>query len=161
METANAQARVIESPAILKVSQQAKVVECVDRPLRKNNEQTGQSEGKQKECLNCGCLWPHSNGRKFCPAWGVELRKHGKKNHYAKKCKSMTKVRKIENLSGSESEDEYRVSAIQQKRARGHTITVKVDEIPLQVQIDSGADVNIIDEGSFDKLRGRVTLHKG
>ena len=51
--------------------------------------------------------------------------------------------RKIDNRSGSESEDEYQVSAIQQKRARGHTITVKVDEIPLQVQIDSGADVNI------------------
>ena len=155
METADAQAKAMESLAILKVSQQAKSSkERVDGPLRKNKEQTGQSEGEQKECFNCGGLWPHSNGRKSCPAWGIECRKCGKKNHYAKKCKSTTKVRKIDNLSGSESEDEYRVSAVQQKTARGHTITVKVDEIPLQVQIDSGADVNIVDEDSFDKLKG-------
>ena len=161
METADAQAKAMESPAILKVSQQAKSSkERVDGPLRKNKEHTGQSEGERKECFNCGGLWPHSNGRKSCPAWGIECRKCGKKNHYAKKCKSTTKVRKIDNLSGSESEDEYRVSAVQQKTARGHTITVKVDEIPLQVQIDSGADVNIVDEDSFDKLKGQVTLSR-
>ena len=40
----------------------------------------------------------------------------------------------------------------------GHTITVKVDDIPLQVQINSGADVNIIDEDSFDKLKEHVVL---
>ena len=43
METADAQARAIECPAILKVSHQAKCSkEGVDRPLGKNNEQTGQ-----------------------------------------------------------------------------------------------------------------------
>ena len=69
METADAQARAMESPTILKVSEQAKSSkERVDGPLRKNNEQTGQSEEGQKECFYCGGLWPHSNGRKSCPA---------------------------------------------------------------------------------------------
>ena len=49
---------------------------------------------------------------------------------------------------------------MQQKKAGGHTITVKVDGVPIQVQIDSGADVNIIDEDSFDKLKGQVTLQR-
>ena len=159
MKTADAQAKAMESPSILKVNQQSKgSKERVDEHLANRNEQKEQSDGGKKECFNCGGSWPHSNGRKSCPAWSIDCRKCGKKNHYARKCKTTAKVRKIENISGSESEDEYRVSAVQQNKTVGHTITVKVDDIPLQVQIDSGADVNIIDEDSFDKLKEHVVL---
>ena len=130
----------------------------MDEQLANKNEQKEQSDGGKKECFNCGGSWPHSNGRKSCPAWGIDCRKCGKKNHYAKKCKTTTKVRKIENISRSDSEEECRVSAVQQTKTVGHTITVKVDDIPLQVQIDSGADAKIIDEDSFNKLKKHVTL---
>ena len=127
METADAQAKAMESPSILKVSQQSKgSKERVDEQSANRNEQKEQSDGGKKECFNCGGSWPHFNGRKSCPAWGIDCRKWGKKNHYARKCKTTAKVRKIENISGSESEDEYRVSAVQQNKTVGHTITVKV-----------------------------------
>ena len=161
METADAQARAMESSSILKVSQPSRSSkERVDEQLASKKEQKDQSEGGKKECFNCGGPWPHPNGRKSCPAWGMDCRKCGKKNHYARKCKSTIQVRKIDNLSDSESEEEYQVSAIQQKKIGGYTITVKVDGIPLQVQIDSVADVNIIDEDSFDKMKGQVTLKR-
>ena len=161
METADAQARAMESPSILEVSQQSRSSkEHVDEQLASKKEQKDQSEGGKKECYNCRGLWPHSNGTKSCPAWGMDCRKCRKKNHYARKCKSTIKVRKIDNLSDSESEEKYQVSAIQQKKIGGHTITVKVDGIPLQVQIDSRADVNIIDEDSFDKMKEQVTLKR-
>ena len=108
METADTQAKAMESPSILKVSQQSKgSKERVDEQSANRNEQKEQSDGGKKECFNCGGSWPHSNGRKSCPAWGIDCRKCGKKNHYARKCKTTAKVRKIENISGSESEDEY------------------------------------------------------
>lgn len=37
---------------------------------------------------------------------------------------------------------------------------IKVNTVPIRFQIDSGADVNIIDEDSFSKLKERMTLGK-
>ena len=50
------------------------------------------------------------------------------------------------------------MSAVKLKNKMSHTINVKVSEISLQVQIDLGKDVNIIDEHSFDKLKVHVAL---
>ena len=92
METADAQARAIERPSILKVSQQSRSSKKrVDEKWASKNEQKDQSEGGKKESFNCRGPWPHSNCRKSCPAWGVNCRKCGKKNHYARKCKSTIK----------------------------------------------------------------------
>ena len=52
-------------------------------------------------------MWPHTNGLKSCPAWGVDCRKCGKKNHYARKCNRTKTVKKIDNLKDIEEEDEY------------------------------------------------------
>ena len=92
METADAQARAMESPSILKVSQQSKSSkERVDEQSANKNEQKEQSDGAKKECFNCGGSWPHSKGRKSCPAWGIDCRKCGKKNHCAKSAKQQQK----------------------------------------------------------------------
>ena len=161
MEIADVQAKAMENPSVLKVSQQFK--SSKERPghleTSGKTEQDEQRESRKKECFNCGGMWPHPSGRKSCPAWGVDCRKCGKKNHYARKCRATKAVRKIGNLSESEEEDEYRVSAVKAKAKESHHwVTARIDEIPLQFQIDSGADVNIIDEHSFAKLKGQVTL---
>ena len=161
MEIADVQATAMENSSVLKVSQQLKKGKERQGQLKSldKSEPNKQIDNHNKECFNCGGMWPHSTGRKSCPAWGVECRKCGKKNHYARKCKGTKTVRRIDNLNESEEEDEYRVSVVKEKAKGGHNkITAKIDKVPLQFQIDSGADVNIIDEDSFSKLKGQVTL---
>ena len=130
---------------------------------RERNNQTD-SENKTKECFNYTGPWPHTNKRKSCPAWGCECRNFGKKNHYEKMCKTLSrKVKRIDNPNSSnsdtDSEDEYQVKTVKKSKANT-TVTARINTVPLQFQIDSGADVNIIDENSFDKLKGQVCLTK-
>ena len=69
-------------------------------------------------------------------------------------------MKKLDNLSNSESEDEYQVVGVQEKTRKGMTVNIKIKAVPIQFQIDSGADVNIIDESSFRRLSGSVILKK-
>ncbi len=66
----------------------------------------------------------------------------------------------IDNVNDSDSEDKYRVSAVKGKSKVRTTIAININAVPIKFQIDSGADVNIIDEDSFSKLKGKVTLKK-
>ena len=161
MEIADVQAKAMENPSILKVKQQSK--DSKEREYPKD-ERVGREDqhnpSKNKECFNCGGPWPHTNGRKSCPAWGLECRNCGKRNHYARKCKAAKRVRKINNLSDSDSEDEYRVSAVTGKKKVCNKVKVNINTVPIKFQIDSGADVNIIDEDTFVTLKRQVTLKK-
>jgi hypothetical protein len=67
-------------------------------------------------------------------------------------------VRKISNLS--DSEDEYWVSTVKEKEKVCNKVKININAVPIKFQIDSGADVNIIDEEPFVKLKGKVTLKK-
>jgi hypothetical protein len=151
--------KAMENPSILKVKQQSK--DSKEREHSKD-ERVGRedqnNQSKNKECFNCGGPWPHTNGRMSCPAWGLECRNCGKRNHYARKCKAAKRVRKINNLS--DSEDEYRVSAVKEKEKVCNKVKININAIPIKFQIDSGADVNIIDEDTFVTLKGKVTLKK-
>ena len=69
MEIADAQAKALQNPSILKVKQQSK--DSKEREYPKD-ERVGRENqhnpSKNKECFNCGGPWPHTNGRKSCPA---------------------------------------------------------------------------------------------
>ena len=101
------------------------------------------------------------DGRRSCPAFGVDCRKCGVKNHFARVCKSKKKVRHIVESSDSDTDDDsYQVSSVKSnKKYRSH-VTVRVDNHPVRFQVDSGADVNIMDEKTFSHIKSRVKLSK-
>ena len=90
---------------------------------------------------------------------GLECRCCGK-NHFVRMYKTTKRVKKLDNLSSSESEDEYQVAAVQEKTKKDMTVNIKINAVPIQFQIDSVADVNIIDESSFRRSSGSVILKK-
>ena len=61
-------------------------------------------------------------------------------------------MRKISNLS--DSEDEYWVSTEKEKEKVCNKVKININAVPIK------ADVNIIDEEPFVKLKGKVTLKK-
>ena len=67
---------------------------------------------------------------------------------------------KSNNFSDSDSEDEYRVSAVTGKEKVCNKVKVNINAVPIKFQIDSGADVNIIDEDTFVTVKRQVTLNK-
>ena len=155
MELADYQATAMEGePGVLKVGRQDPVVQSEDK---------GQSKPKEadKLCFSCGGSWPHPKGRRSCPAYGLDCRKCGTKNHFARVCKNKKKVRTIVESTDSDTDDDsYRVSSVKSsKKYRSH-VTVKVGNHPVRFQIDSGADVNIMDAKTFSHIKSRVKLSK-
>jgi hypothetical protein len=69
-------------------------------------------------------------------------------------------VRKINNLGDRDSEDEYRVSAVKEKEKVCNKVKININAVPIKFQIDSGADVNIIDEDTFVTLLKRKSNSK-
>ncbi len=118
-----------------------------------------------RECMRCGNAYPHIGK---CPAIGKTCKKCGKSNHFANMCKSKAKSQNV-NLVKYENdyENESNVWSIWTKRAVN---TVKNMFIPLitlfmcqtmvSFAVDTGAQVNIIDEKTFNKLKFKPKLYK-
>ena len=89
MELADHQAMAMEGESeVLKVRQHEPVV-------KSENQEQSKQKVVDKKCYSCGGAWPHLDGRRSCPAFGVDCRKCGVKNHFARVCKSKKKVRHI------------------------------------------------------------------
>lgn len=132
-------------------------------------------------CYNCGGQFPHDGGQMSCPARGKTCRTCGKNNHFEKVCRSRnketgnhsgsapqlpapqrqkTRVYQIETEDGytqkdesqSDSDDEYvYIVCSLQRPTQPHT-QVTIQNTPVDVIIDSGASVNIIDEATYQRL---------
>lgn len=46
------------------------------------------SVSRNKQCRNCGGIFPHPNGKESCPAYGKECRSCRRPNHFAAQCRS-------------------------------------------------------------------------
>ena len=129
--------------------------------VKSENQEQSKQKVVDKKCYSCGGSWPHLDGRRSCPAFGVDCRKCGVKNNFARVCKSKKKVRHIVESNDSDTDDDsYKVSSVKSnKKYRSH-VTVRVDNHPVRFQVDSGADVNIMDEKTFSHIKSRVKLSK-
>lgn len=127
---------------------------------------------KKQTCRNCGGQYPHTDSP--CPAKGKLCHACKKLNHFASVCrskhKSVTKsVNQIdENQSFSEnsdSDEEYlfgvqtneQVNAVHQKQPK---TTVIINGLYTEFLIDTGSSINVIDEGTFSKLKDTPQLKK-
>ena len=123
---------------------------------RSNNPSTstqGRFQGRDKICYRCGLLG-HFGRDPQCPARGKTCRKCRGKDHFEKVCKTKSYARQV----GREPDDndpgpqhDYAFSITEGEHSE--MVTVQVGGVDLKMLIDSGANSNIIDEGTWEQLK--------
>ena len=143
------------------------------------NAQVKQSTQK---CRNCGGSYPHIGGKSSCPAAGKKCFECGKIGHFGKYCMSKQRqptgpsrqhnhqqqerhryqneeqkrhdrreVRGLSEQQPSDTDEEFIYTIIPSKKTP--ETTVKVAEVPVQVIIDTGSSVNILNSEHFKKIK--------
>ena len=144
---------------------------CGDPPKRKQQVCRQQQKHTSRPCFNCGGSWPHPGGQQQCPARGVTCKRCHKLNHFAKWCKSNRNTRprpvprppqrreqRVNQLdSHGDSDYAYVVNAINSNVVLPHA-RVKVENVELDMLIDTGASVNVVDEATFARFRPNPRL---
>lgn len=129
---------------------------------------------QQGECYRCGSR-SHYGSSPNCPARGKVCKKCGGRDHFKKKCRSKTvkvegkeedrkddkpykkrrqkqsKVKHVEAESESDSEEGY--TFMTRSSAPKHKITITVGGVDINVIVDSGSDVNIIDRQLWEEMK--------
>ncbi|XP_064472857.1 uncharacterized protein K02A2.6-like [Ornithodoros turicata] len=156
IETAELQASSIESPS------QTSTVQKVDAKKherrRTRRKKTGSEQRQTAKCSGCGGSWPHKNGKTSCPAWEAVCHNCGKRNHFAKWCRSAREPKeKIRSLTTSSATTEaLRPASSDESVFHVHgtasklpTVTITLNEKPLEFFLDTGAGVNVVGERTW------------
>lgn len=120
---------------------------------RGRHDDTRQKAAKQNNtCRNCGGPFPHAT---TCPAKGQTCNSCGKSNHWSRVCRSKPK-QSTKNISAkpddnSDSEDAYVFTVINQEQMQPHC-QVDLEGHKIEMMIDSGANVNLLDEATYKKI---------
>ncbi|XP_035679930.1 uncharacterized protein K02A2.6-like [Branchiostoma floridae] len=129
------------------------------RPFRKTRATGGGGRGKPRYTRPtnaCGRCGKGHNTADKCPANGKECRKCGKKNHFAAVCrsKSVSEVR-----SPEEEFQDFHIEAVHKKKVEGDQAFVDLHiagtSESLKCKLDTGAQVNVLPERDWIKLRSR------
>ena len=121
-------------------------------------------KSNDKECWFCGGQYPHKNK---CPAAGKRCNICQKLNHFAKMCLSK-KDKKTENIrsikeseihNSGERESEIRQTIYSILGEKQPLKYIKINGTPVEMKLDTGASVNILDEKTFSNLKGNNKLY--
>lgn len=113
----------------------------------RNCYRSRRDDGKDEKCRNCGGTYPHKDS---CPAKNRKCSSYGKLNHFARVCRTNpTKLAKhlTHQDPGEEDEHVYTVGRDKQPMCK-----VMIDGKQVEMLVDSGASVDLIDEKSFREL---------
>ena len=109
--------------------------------------------GKPKKCFACGYDFPHTGE---CPAANSKCRKCQQKGHFAKsRLCGKSKVNSVEEQN--EEEDADYIFAIG-SGGQQPQVDVEIDGVTIHALIDSGAQVNLIDQATFESFSRKPTL---
>lgn len=118
-------------------------------------ESKSSKSGQVVECRYCGRS--HVSGR--CPAYGKRCRKCNQFNHFEKVCRSRAKtVKTVQVESEQTSDNEFSVQSIAfnvfglDSQNNGWFVEANVNHCPMTCQIDTGAEVSVMDVGSLKKV---------
>ena len=155
-------------------------------PPNQEQETRQRTNPSLRQCQYCG--YNHQRGDN-CPAFGKRCRKCNKENHFSSVCRSTSNTRgdaqKRDNGSNNQrknikrtteedspisSNDDYFVQAVTRSfqakkikataaQRRKQTVTVRLHDVEIHMEPDSGAEVNLMDEHQFQALLHR-TAHK-
>ena len=132
----------------------------------------------QNRCNHCGGSWPHHSHP--YPTKGKSCNACGKANHFALVCRSSKRsfsrpppsprqaVKQVSadampstNVCSTTCAEEEYLSTVQVKAAnKTPIVTVKLNDTPISMTVDTGASLDIIDEPTFDRLKHRVSLQR-
>ena len=115
-----------------------------NRQESRNRDKSRKGNGK---CRNCGGIYPH---RDSCPAKNKKCTSCGKLNHFAQVCRTNPpeSANQVTHRD-TDVEDEYVYTVGRDKQPM---CQVKIDEKQVEMMVDSGASVDLIDENIFREL---------
>lgn len=114
-------------------------------------------------CRACGYEYPHRLSP--CPAKGKICNLCKKMNHFSRCCRQRNKqVNEIQDgdlQSGSEDEYSYNITVNNIGNHKTPKTELILNDVKLQVTIDTGSSVNIIDENTYRRLgKPQLKTHK-
>lgn len=138
-----------------------------DKKVYRVKKEMGEHK-KEITCYNCG-RQGHTARDSQCPARGRRCNKCGKMNHFAATCRSgkmkniMSDKKRVRELSSREvrKDDDDNPKYIFALNDKEMDVWVEMGGTKAQFIIDSGADVNCIDENTWAKLkRDKIRIEK-
>ena len=124
----------------------------LDMQLLSRDSRSRQSGSRQ--CGNCG--GKHTPQQR-CPAIGEECHKCGRRNHYARVCRSKTPKSRPQlhelGYDNEPSDNDMVIDAVSSGQAKEdwHT-TIKVNEHNVTFKIDTGAQCNVISKETYNRI---------
>ena len=120
---------------------------------------------KSNSCFNCGKHWPHNGGNSTCPARGKTCNICKGENHFSTVCPNKSsKVQLVQNEEYSdESSDDnycYQVQFSSSPKQANTGVNGKINNRKSFLKIDTGSDVNFLDEAMYDRIKDTVKLMK-
>ena len=122
------------------------------RKLKAEKHDTDRNQISTKSCPYCGIK--HKMGKEHCKDWGQSCNICGKKNHFAKMCKTRDKVHRVDEMSGSESSETELLYTVTEKPGTEEVVNAVmdreiyanrlIDNKPVKFHIDCGATVNVL-----------------
>ena len=126
-------------------------------------------------CNHCGGYWPHRS--RPCPAKGKRCNACGKANHFALVCRSSKRSfsrpprQAVKQVSADAppstnvcyttcAEEEYLFTVQVTDANKTPLVTVKLNDMPISMTVDTGASLDITDEPTVDRLKHRVSLQR-
>ena len=179
LEISEGQASGIEHATTAMSDLQVNKVKFHPKPQRGSTKT--RSLARVKTCFNCGGSYPHSQ-EKPCPAKGKLCRACKKPNHFEKVCRSKVQegnnpaktkqgksnraVQAVQrgidtdestSQSSETSDDEivFGVQNAQKCASKPPKATVTVGNCKIDVIVDTGASINILDTPTFNKIVGQ------
>ena len=127
------------------------------------NQSQNMSQNKnflRQPCRACGSK--HLAKRDACPAWGKECRECGKKNHFAKQCRSKKRPKQVYDLETTSDPDQpFTIDSLDSLISKNELhVTLSINGKNLEMKIDTGAKCNVISLDTYNSLRDQNKIDK-
>ena len=126
----------------------------VKQRLSKLQTQSGGTESPSgKKCFRCGRFPPHAFHQ--CPARNIICHRCGKRGHFQSHCQTpSTDISTVSKQSGTGF-----VSILDAGGERPWFVTLQLQGISVRFKTDTGADVTVIPESVFKRIRNANLMH--
>ena len=110
------------------------------------------THGSSKSCTRCGRTPYHSH--QSCPARDATCHRCKNKGHFQSQCRTKN-VRTVLSEPQDQLDDEFYIATVHGiKSTNVWTATIRVNGVPMEFKIDTGADVSVLPESALQHLKG-------